>query len=64
MYSYFLVFYFFTNVTVYLAYSWQNGNILLSLGRKSKHSYISINNFVAGYKEFIYVYVVISVLEM
>jgi hypothetical protein len=26
----------FTNVTVYFAYSWQNGNILLSLGRKSK----------------------------
>jgi hypothetical protein len=49
MLSDFLVFYFFTNV--YLAYSWQNGKILLSLGRKSKHSYISINNFLDGYKE-------------
>ena len=36
MYSDILVFYFVTNVTVYFAYSWQNGNILLSLGRKSK----------------------------
>ena len=36
MYSYVLVFYFFTNVTDYLAYFWQNGNILLSLGSKSK----------------------------
>ena len=53
MLSDFLVFYFFTNVTVYLAYSWQNGNILLSLGRKSKHSYISINNILDGYKELI-----------
>ena len=53
MLSDFLVFYFFTNVTVYLAYSPQNGNILLSLGRKSKHSYISINNFLDGYKELI-----------
>ena len=52
MYSYCLVFCFsFTNVTVYFAYSWQNGNVLLSLGRKSKHSYISINNFLDGYKE-------------
>jgi hypothetical protein len=51
MLSDFLVFYFFTNVSVYLAYSWQNGNILLSLGRKSKHSYISINNILDGYKE-------------
>ena len=52
MYSYCLVFCFsFTNVTVYFAYSWQNGNVLLSLGRKSKHSCISINNFLDGYKE-------------
>jgi hypothetical protein len=52
-YSDILVFYFFTNVTVYLAYSWQNGNLLFSMGRKSKHSSISINNFLDGYKELI-----------
>ena len=65
IYSYFLVFVFLTNVTVYLAYSWQNGNILLSLGSKS-------NTLLHLYKQFFfieirnktYVYVIISVLEM
>jgi hypothetical protein len=42
MYSEFLAFYFFTNVTVYLPYSWINGNIFLSLGR---------SNILDGYKE-------------
>jgi hypothetical protein len=44
MYSYCLVFYFsFTNVTVYFAYSWQNGNVLFvwshTSDRKSKFLY-------------------------
>jgi hypothetical protein len=54
MYSYFLVFYLFTNVTIYI-------NILLILDKigifckvweeRAKHSCISINNFLDGYKE-------------
>ena len=46
----FLVFYFFPKKNLCDSLY---GNILLSLERKSKHSYISINNFLDGYKELI-----------
>ena len=51
MYSYFLVVYFFTYVTVYLAYSWQMGIFCYVWEEGAKHTYISINNCLDGYKE-------------
>jgi hypothetical protein len=53
MLSDFLVFYFFTNVTVLFSLFLTKWEYFVKFGRKSKHSYISINNVLDGHKELI-----------